>query len=564
MGGVFISYRRADAPGHAGRVFDRVRARFGADAVFMDVAAIDAGVDFVDAIDEAVGACDALLAIIGPQWVVDRKREIDRRLDGRVDFVHIEIAHALKRDVRVVPVLVDGAQLPAASDLPEDLQGLLRRNAIELRDAQWDADMDRLIASLDRVVKRDERPLWVGARSRGRMFATLAVAALAIGGAVVVGPRACAPPDINVSRRVDPPSANAATPTTATPSPAPKPSAVVPDVVGKSLATARRLLGEAGVAVSRVSYVEDRSKPVEQVLIQTRVPAGAAGAAGVALTVVARVTVIVSHRPEDAEVARGLVAHLQGSPIALGFAVRARETPAVRAESLARVTYSDETLAITAADVAKEATSWLRQTEASRPALTAAVYRPVVSRTLIIGLPGSGPAASGAATAVTVPDVRGLSVGDARRLLTGRGITVLENRWVVDAARKPLEVVAQREVPGRVAGTSAVSLDVVARTTLYIEYLQSDAATVERFVADLRPRMSSLGILLDLQPVPVVKPVLVGKVFAVGSQSREAATVARFATDWLTAHTGRSVPIETATDRTITAQRMMFGLPSLR
>jgi hypothetical protein len=275
-------------------------------------------------------------------------------------------------------------------------------------------------------------------------------------------------------------------------------------------------------------------------------------------------------------VARGLVAHLQGSPVAVGFAVRPRETPAVRAEALARVTYSDETLASTAADVAKEASSWLRQTDPGRPALTAAVYRPVVSRTLIIGLPASGLAtsgtsASGAATfgaagspTRSVPDVRGRGLADARRLLTAAGISVLENRWVVDIARKPLEVIAQREVPGRVAGTTAVALDVVARGTLYLEYLERDAAMAERFVRDLRSTTSALGIVPQLQPVPVVKPVLVGKVFAADSQSREAATIAKFATGWLTQQAGRPVRVETATDRSVTAPRIMFGLPSLR
>ena len=158
MAGVFISYRREDAPGHAGRVFDRVRARFGADVVFMDVTAIDAGADFVDAIDKAVGTCDVLLAVIGPQWVGAADSAERKRLDIPTDFVRLEIAGALKRDVRVVPVLVDGARLPAAADLPEELQPLLRRNAVELRDARWDADIEQLVASLERIVKPNAEP----------------------------------------------------------------------------------------------------------------------------------------------------------------------------------------------------------------------------------------------------------------------------------------------------------------------------------------------------------------------------------------------------------------------
>ena len=156
MAGVFISYRREDSPGHAGRVFDRIRARFGSDVVFMDVTAIEAGVDFVDAIERAVGTCDVLLAVIGPQWSSSADGAGQRRLDNPSDFVRIEIAGALKRDVRVVPVLVDGARLPAAAELPDVLQPLLRRNAVELRDARWDADIDQLIASLERIVKGPE------------------------------------------------------------------------------------------------------------------------------------------------------------------------------------------------------------------------------------------------------------------------------------------------------------------------------------------------------------------------------------------------------------------------
>src|SRR5215207_7146283 len=110
MAGVFISYRREDAPGHAGRIFDRVRARFGADVVFMDVTAIDAGADFVDAIEKAVGTCDVLLAIIGPHWAAAAASAGGRRLENPNDFIRLEVAGALKRNVRVVPVLVDDAQ----------------------------------------------------------------------------------------------------------------------------------------------------------------------------------------------------------------------------------------------------------------------------------------------------------------------------------------------------------------------------------------------------------------------------------------------------------------------
>src|SRR5262245_49132347 len=152
MPGVFISYRREDSPGHAGRIYDRLRSRFGPDVVFMDVAAIEAGVDFVDVLHRAVGSCDALLAVIGPQWV-SATHNGKRRLDDPHDFVRLEIAGALERKVRVLPVLVEGASVPSTEDLPADLQALTRRQAIELRDARWDDDIERLVEGLAKILK---------------------------------------------------------------------------------------------------------------------------------------------------------------------------------------------------------------------------------------------------------------------------------------------------------------------------------------------------------------------------------------------------------------------------
>jgi hypothetical protein len=151
MPGIFISYRREDTPGHAGRIFDRLRSRFGSDVVFMDVTAIEAGVDFVDALRDAVGSCDALLAVIGPQWL-SATHDGKRRLDDPADFVRLEIVAALERNVRVLPVLVAGASLPPTESLPADLQKLTRRQAIDLRDARWDDDVERLIEGLDKFL----------------------------------------------------------------------------------------------------------------------------------------------------------------------------------------------------------------------------------------------------------------------------------------------------------------------------------------------------------------------------------------------------------------------------
>ena len=108
-GRIFISYRRSDTPHVAGRLFDRLVARFGAGNVFIDVDTIEPGLDFTDAIADAVGACDVLLALIGSHWLDAADDRGRRRLDDPDDLVVVEIATALQRQIRVIPVLVDGA-----------------------------------------------------------------------------------------------------------------------------------------------------------------------------------------------------------------------------------------------------------------------------------------------------------------------------------------------------------------------------------------------------------------------------------------------------------------------
>lgn len=151
MNGIFISYRRDDSAGHAGRLFDRLAARFGKDSVFMDVEGIEAGVDFVETIEKAVGGCDVLLAVIGRGWLDSRDSEGKRRLDDEQDFIRLETSSALARNVRVIPVLVEGARMPRAEALPEDLKPITRRQAVELRDSRWEDDIQALIGVLERM-----------------------------------------------------------------------------------------------------------------------------------------------------------------------------------------------------------------------------------------------------------------------------------------------------------------------------------------------------------------------------------------------------------------------------
>jgi len=142
---IFISYRREDSSGHAGRLFDCVRERFGDEAVFMDVTDLRPGVDFTKALDSALASCGVVLVVIGTQWLTATDTSGHRRLDDPGDFVRLEIAHALARDAQVIPVLVRGAAMPREQDLPEDLRPLARRQAHEISDTRWTFDADQLI-----------------------------------------------------------------------------------------------------------------------------------------------------------------------------------------------------------------------------------------------------------------------------------------------------------------------------------------------------------------------------------------------------------------------------------
>lgn len=145
---VFISYRRDDSAGHAGRVHDRLAHEFGADLLFMDVDSIPLGSDFIKVLREEVGKCDTLLAVIGRHWLDARDAEGKRRLDNENDFVRVEIATALQRDIAVIPILLDGARVPKPEDLPADLQGLSARNGLDVRHSSFHVDMNRLIGAL--------------------------------------------------------------------------------------------------------------------------------------------------------------------------------------------------------------------------------------------------------------------------------------------------------------------------------------------------------------------------------------------------------------------------------
>jgi len=144
---ILLSYRRDDTAAHAGRLYDKLRQRFGHN-VFLDIDSIQPGEDFHEALNASVASCDCLIAVIGRAWLNTPGQDGRPRLTNPDDFVRIEICAALARGIRVVPVLVDGATMPSATELPEALAPLARRQAFEISDTRFHDDAGRLIQAL--------------------------------------------------------------------------------------------------------------------------------------------------------------------------------------------------------------------------------------------------------------------------------------------------------------------------------------------------------------------------------------------------------------------------------
>jgi len=138
-------------------LFDDLVRHFGEDSVFMDVAGIEPGRDFRRVIDEHVASCGMLLAMIGKTWIDATDESGRRRLEDPMDFVRLETASALKRDIPVVPVLVHGARMPRAEQLPKDLAELAFRNGVELTHARWDSDVQVLVKALSPHVESSQK-----------------------------------------------------------------------------------------------------------------------------------------------------------------------------------------------------------------------------------------------------------------------------------------------------------------------------------------------------------------------------------------------------------------------
>jgi len=145
---LFINYRRGEDQATAGRLFDQLEKVFGHERIFIDVDSILPGKDFVEELSSRVSECDIFLSVIGKRWADLRDDEGRRRIDNPKDWVRIEIELALRQGKHVIPILVDGAEMPGPEKLPLDLAPFARRNAVRLRHERFKADVQGLIGAI--------------------------------------------------------------------------------------------------------------------------------------------------------------------------------------------------------------------------------------------------------------------------------------------------------------------------------------------------------------------------------------------------------------------------------
>ena len=150
MSKVFISYRRDDSAGYAHAIHSQLLQHLSKDQVFMDVDTVEPGVDFVRAIEKAVGECDVLIALIGKRWVGEPGGA--SRLDNARDYVRLEVSVALERDIHVIPVLVNGMTMPNEDSLPGPVRPINRRNAIEISNTRFNYDVGQLITAVHKIL----------------------------------------------------------------------------------------------------------------------------------------------------------------------------------------------------------------------------------------------------------------------------------------------------------------------------------------------------------------------------------------------------------------------------
>lgn len=145
---IFISYRRSDSSGHAGRLYDYLKNYFGGERIFFDVDTIKPGTNFEQRISNELDHSEAVLVLIGNQWLDSKDQQGNRRLDHLHDYVRFEVETALNKNIPVIPVLVQGTHMPSPDVLPEPLKDLSGRNAIRLNDDHWSSDCSLLAGIL--------------------------------------------------------------------------------------------------------------------------------------------------------------------------------------------------------------------------------------------------------------------------------------------------------------------------------------------------------------------------------------------------------------------------------
>lgn len=188
---IFISYRREHSQHAAGRLKDDLAESFGPPTtIFRDIEDIEPGLDFTRALDKALRSSGVMLVLIGPEWLDVADKQGRRRLDIPTDWVRLEVATALQRDIRVIPVLMEGTPMPAPERLPPDMQALAMRQAFELSDSRWRSDVQRLVGALAKVPGLTRRvaptPVPAPAPAKGGMKMLLTGAGLGVVGLVVV------------------------------------------------------------------------------------------------------------------------------------------------------------------------------------------------------------------------------------------------------------------------------------------------------------------------------------------------------------------------------------------
>jgi TIR domain len=168
-GTIFINYRRDDSMATAGRLQDRLAQAFGRENLFVDFGHTPAEVDFELHLNNWVAACQVFVTIIGPNWLEAKDTAGQRRLHHPRDFAAIEISAALARNIRVIPVLVLGARMPKASDLPDSLKPLAHRQAVEVRQLHFDQDAEALVERVREALNGDSVLLrsWQGTTVAG-------------------------------------------------------------------------------------------------------------------------------------------------------------------------------------------------------------------------------------------------------------------------------------------------------------------------------------------------------------------------------------------------------------